>query len=124
MPLKAAGIDTVLIGAHAANRFRVEVRHTVDIDFLVSDLRGAAEIFESYGYKVRVMGEDAVPNMLSARRGSTVVDLPLAEMLHQSDALWSAGSLATPPQPQFGVQFCRRNEFGSCITSLVHVSPA
>lgn len=30
------GITTVLIGAHADNRYRLEVRHTVDVDFLVS----------------------------------------------------------------------------------------
>lgn len=85
--LRAAGIETVLIGAHAANLYRVEVRHSVDVDFLVSSLEGVAEILESEGFSLRVVTDDGAPYMIAARRGSVAVDLLLAETDYQRLAI-------------------------------------
>ena len=50
------GIETVLMGAHAANRYRLEARQTVDVDFLASTLDGAAETLRRAGCVVRIAG--------------------------------------------------------------------
>jgi len=85
--LGGVGIDTVLIGAHAANRYRVEVRHTMDIDFLVSTLDGAAEVLRQAGFTVRVVTDAGVPYMIAARSVDAVVDLLLAETEYQRLAM-------------------------------------
>ena len=81
------GITTVLIGAHAANRYRLEVRHTLDVDFLASSLAGAAEVLRSAGCTVREVSEDGETYLLSARHDSTVIDLLLAETDYQRSAM-------------------------------------
>ena len=81
------GISTVLIGAHAANRYRLESRHTVDVDFLASSLAGAAEVLRSAGCTVREVSEDGEPYLLSARVDSTVIDVLLAETEYQRSAM-------------------------------------
>lgn len=81
------GITTVLIGAHAANRYRLEVRHTVDVDFLASSLTGAADVLRSVGCTVREITEDGETYLLSARIDSTVIDLLLAETDYQRGAM-------------------------------------
>ena len=81
------GVTTVLIGAHAANRYRLEVRHTVDVDLLTSSLSGVAEILRVAGFVVREVLDDGHPYLLSARSGETVVDLLLAETAYQRLAL-------------------------------------
>ena len=85
--LAAGGIETVLIGAHAANRYRLEVRHTVDVDLLAATLDGAAGILRSLGCTVRVVEDDGVAYLLTAQIGTTVVDLLLAETEYQRTAL-------------------------------------
>jgi hypothetical protein len=85
--LRDAGVQTVLIGAHAANRYRVEVRHTLDVDFLASTLDGAADVLRAAGCEVRVVSDDGVPYMIAARQGTTVVDLLLAETEYQRLAM-------------------------------------
>lgn len=85
--LAASGIETVLIGAHAANRYRLEVRHTVDVDVLASTLEGAAEALRAAGCEVREIAEDGEVYMLSARAGATVVDVLLAETEYQRMAM-------------------------------------
>lgn len=81
------GIETVLIGAHAANRYRLEARQTVDVDFLASSLVGAAEALRAAGCTVREVREDGTTYLLSARIGATVVDLLLAETEYQKMAM-------------------------------------
>ncbi len=81
--LRAAGIETVLIGAHAANLYRVEVRHTVDIDLLLSSLDGVAELLKAEGFSLRVIADGGVPYMIAARRDALIVDLLLAETDYQ-----------------------------------------
>jgi hypothetical protein len=81
------GIMTVLIGAHAANRYRLESRHTVDVDFLASSLAGAAEVLRSAGCTVREVSEGGDPYLLSARIDSTVIDVLLAETDYQRSAM-------------------------------------
>lgn len=81
------GIETVLIGAHAANRYRLEARQTVDVDLLVSTLAGAAEALRSAGCSVREVSEDGTTYLLTARVGSTVLDLLLAETEYQRSAM-------------------------------------
>lgn len=85
--LEARGIRTVLIGAHAANRYRLEVRHTVDVDLLASSLHGAAVALREAGCEVREVTEDGEPYMLMARIGSTQVDVLLAETDYQRTAM-------------------------------------
>lgn len=80
----------MLIGAHAANRYRLEARHTVDVDFLASSLAGAADVLRSAGCTVREVSEDGEPYLLSARIDSTVIDLLLAETDYQRSAMGRA----------------------------------
>lgn len=81
------GVETVLIGAHAANRYRLEARQTVDVDLLASSLAGAAETLRTAGCSVREVSEDGTTYLLSARVGSTVIDLLLAETDYQKMAM-------------------------------------
>ena len=81
------GITTVLIGAHAANRYRLESRHTVDVDFLASSLSGVADVLRSAGCTVREVSEDGETYLLSARVDSTVIDVLLAETEYQRSAM-------------------------------------
>ena len=81
------GIETVLIGAHAANRYRLEVRHTVDVDFLASTLDGAAEALRGAGCVVREVTEDGSTYLISASDGPTRIDLLLAETEYQRAAM-------------------------------------
>jgi hypothetical protein len=85
--LAERGIDTVLIGAHAANRYRLEVRHTVDVDLLASTLKGAPEVLRSVGCTVREVSENGETYLLSARIDSTVIDVLLAETDYQRSAM-------------------------------------
>ena len=80
----------MLIGAHAANRYRLEVRNTVDVDLLASSLTGAADVLRSAGCTVREVSEDGEPYLLSARLGSTVIDVLLAETDYQRSAMTRA----------------------------------
>jgi len=81
------GFTTVLIGAHAANRYRLEARQTVDVDFLASSLIGAADVLRSAGCTVREVSEDGETYLLSARIDSTVIDVLLAETDYQRSAM-------------------------------------
>ena len=77
------GIETVLIGAHAANRYRLEARQTVDVDFLASSLVGAAEALRAAGCTVREVREDGTTYLLSARIGATVDDSYVEQVAQQ-----------------------------------------
>lgn len=85
--LSDAGVATVVIGAHAANRYRLEVRGTVDLDLLATTLEGAAEALEAVGCTVRRVTDDDVEYLVSARLGSARVDVLLAETDYQRLAI-------------------------------------
>jgi hypothetical protein len=68
--LADSGISTVVIGAHAANRYRLEVRNTVDLDLLAATLDGAAEALRAAGCDVRSVSDDGLEYLVCARVGS------------------------------------------------------
>ena len=88
--LADCGVETVLIGAHAANRYRLEVRHTVDVDVLASTLAGAADALRAVGCSVREITENGEPYLLAVRLGATVLDVLLAETDYQRGAMQRA----------------------------------
>jgi hypothetical protein len=77
----------VLLGAHAANRSRLEARLTVDVALLASTLDGAADVLRELGCDVWVVTDGGVDYPLSARRGPIVLDVLLAETEYQRIAL-------------------------------------
>jgi hypothetical protein len=81
--LADSGISTVVIGAHAANRYRLEVRSTIDLDLLATTLDGAAEALRAAGCEVRSVADDGVEYLICARIGSARVDVLLAETEYQ-----------------------------------------
>lgn len=85
--LADSGISTVVIGAHAANRYRLEVRSTIDLDLLASTLDGAAAALRAAGCEVRSVVEDGVEYLVCARVGSARVDVLLAETDYQRLAI-------------------------------------
>ena len=85
--LADSGISTVVIGAHAANRYRLEVRNTVDLDLLASTLDGAAEALRAAGCEVRSVSDDGLEYLVCARVGSARVDVLLAETDYQRLAI-------------------------------------
>jgi hypothetical protein len=85
--LSDCGIATVVIGAHAANRYRLEVRNTVDLDLLAATLEGAAEALRAAGCEVRSVCDDGTEYLVCARVGSARVDVLLAETDYQRLAI-------------------------------------
>ncbi len=85
--LAESGVSTVIIGAHAANRYRLEVRGTVDLDLLASTLEGAAEALRAAGCEVRSVTDDGVEYLVCAQLGSARVDVLLAETDYQRLAM-------------------------------------
>ncbi|CAB4543214.1 MAG: hypothetical protein F2534_02255 [Actinobacteria bacterium] len=81
------GISTVVIGAHAANRYRLEVRSTIDLDLLATTLDGAAEALRAAGCDVRSVSDDGLEYLVCARLGSARVDVLLAETDYQRLAI-------------------------------------
>ena len=77
----------MLLGAHAANRYRLEARLTIDVALLASTLDGAADVLRELGCDVRVVTDGGVDYPLSARRGPIVLDVLLAETEYQRIAL-------------------------------------
>lgn len=96
--LRAVGVETVLIGAHAANRYRLEVRHSLDVDFLASSLDGVGDLLKAQGFAVRVVSDEGLPYMISAQRGALVVDLLLAETEYQRLAMARSVDGALTPE--------------------------
>ena len=85
--LADSGISTVVIGAHAANRYRLEVRNTVDLDLLAATLDGAAEALRAAGCDVRSVSDDGLEYLVCARVGSARLDVLLAETDSQRVAI-------------------------------------
>lgn len=77
----------MLLGAHAANRYRLEARLTVDVALLASTLDGASDVLRELGCDVWVVTDGGVDYPLSARRGPIVLDVLLAETEYQRIAL-------------------------------------
>lgn len=89
--LRRLGADPVLVGALAAMYFRHESRATTDADFLVRDVPGIAEAFESQGLDVRVhRNEDGSPHLYMIRGGDTKVDAIVAGTEYQETAMTRA----------------------------------
>lgn len=81
--LEEAGIKTVVIGAHAANLYRLDVRFTRDLDLLALSLDSAADALRAAGCEVRVVSDGERPYLVTARRGADQLDLLLAETDYQ-----------------------------------------
>lgn len=85
--LAEVGAEPVVIGALAALRYRGEPRATTDVDFLVTSLRGVAEVFADAGCSVRtVLDDDGAPYVVFGRGDGVQVDALLAETEYQREA--------------------------------------
>jgi len=82
------GIETVLIGALAAARYRLSPRETVDVDLLARSLGGLVEAMRDEGYSVTSMAEPGGDPYVVFIRGTAVpVDVLLAETDYQLEAM-------------------------------------
>lgn len=82
------GADWALIGALAALRYRATPRLTVDADFLASSTPELAPAFRSRGYDVaEVADPDEDPHLLVVRGNGDVIDVLLAVVEYQAEAL-------------------------------------
>lgn len=86
--LRGLGADPVLVGALAAMYYRHVSRITTDADFLVRDVEGIADAFESQGLEVRVhRNDDGSPCLYMIRGGDTKVDVIVAGTAYQEVAM-------------------------------------
>lgn len=85
---EALGLEPVLIGALAAQRYRLAPRFTTDVDFLVRRLGDLVASVEADGYDVSVMAEPGEPPYVVFIRAPGVkVDVLVAETEYQEVAL-------------------------------------
>jgi hypothetical protein len=85
--LRALGVEPVLIGALAANVYRLTPRSTTDVDILVSSLTNVAEAMEAAGFEVKVMAEAGEPYAMFVRGDGIRVDLLAAQTEYQRLAI-------------------------------------
>lgn len=86
--LEALGLEPVLIGALAAQRYRLAPRFTTDVDFLVRRLGDLVASVEADGYAVTTMAEPGEEPYVAFIRGQGVkVDVLVAETEYQDIAL-------------------------------------
>jgi hypothetical protein len=86
--LDALGLEPVLIGALAAQRYRLAPRSTTDVDFLVRRLGSLVEVMQGDGYDVHVMAEPGEEPYVVFISGEGVkVDVLVAETDYQREAL-------------------------------------
>lgn len=86
--LEGLGLEPVLIGALAAQRYRLAPRFTTDVDFLVRRMGGLVEALRADGYEVSVMAEpDGEPYVAFIRGPGVKVDVLVAETEYQEVAL-------------------------------------
>lgn len=86
--LRSLGLDPVLIGALAANRYRVSPRLTTDVDFLTRSLRGLAAEMEADGFEVKTFAEpDELPYVAYIRGDGIRVDVIAAQTEYQLEAI-------------------------------------
>lgn len=95
--LQALGLEPVLIGALAANVYRLSPRLTTDVDFLTRSLSGVVEAMEADGLEVETMAEPGEPPYVAFIRGDGIrVDIIAAQTDYQMGAIDRAvdGTLA------------------------------
>lgn len=85
---EALGLEPVLIGALAAQRYRLAPRSTTDVDFLVRRLGDLVASTRADGFEVSVMAEPEGDPYVAFIRGRGVkVDVLVAETEYQEVAL-------------------------------------
>lgn len=86
--LRSLGLDPVLIGALAANVYRLTPRLTTDVDFLTRSLVGLAAAMEADGLEVKTMAEPGEPPYVAFVRGNGIrVDVIAAQTDYQFEAI-------------------------------------
>jgi hypothetical protein len=86
--LERLGLEPVLIGALAAQRYRLAPRFTTDVDFLVRRIGDLVESVRADGYEVSVMAEPGgEPYVVFIRGPGVKVDVLIAETEYQDVAL-------------------------------------
>ncbi len=90
--LRSLGFAPVLIGALAANVYRLVPRFTTDVDFLTRSLVGLAESIEADGFEVRTLADPGEAPYVAFIRGSGIrVDVVAAQTDYQLEAIDRAG---------------------------------
>jgi hypothetical protein len=85
--LRSLGFEPVLIGALAANVYRLGPRLTTDVDFLTRSLVGLAEALEADGLDVHTMAEPGEAPYVAFIRGDGIrVDVVAAQTDYQLEA--------------------------------------
>jgi hypothetical protein len=86
--LRGLGVDPVLIGALAANMYRLTPRFTTDVDFLVRSLHGVVEALRADGLEVEAFAEPGEPPNVAFIRGPGIrVDVLAAQTDYQIEAI-------------------------------------
>jgi hypothetical protein len=86
--LDRLGLEPVLIGALAAQRYRLAPRFTTDVDFLVRRMGDLVESMRADGFEVSVMSEPGGEPYVAFIRGrGAKVDVLVAETEYQEVAL-------------------------------------
>lgn len=86
--LSALGFDPVLIGALAANVYRLTSRLTTDVDFLVRSLVGLADAMRADGLEVETIADPGEPPYVAFIRGDGIrVDVLAAQTDYQFEAI-------------------------------------
>lgn len=89
--LRSLGFEAVLIGALAANVYRLGPRLTTDVDFLTRSLVGLAEAMEAEGFEVHTIAEPGEEPYVAYIRGSGIrVDVMAAQTDYQLEAIGRA----------------------------------
>jgi hypothetical protein len=87
--LRELGVDSVVIGALAALRYRGDPRLTTDVDLLVRDPSGVVEELRDRGFRVVAHAEPGQsPHSLYVRGHGHQVDILVVETEYQAEA-WS-----------------------------------
>jgi len=87
--LEALGIESVVIGAVAASRYRATPRETTDVDLLARSLVGVEEAMRAAGFAVHAVAEpgSSEPYVVFIRGEGVAVDILLAETAYQETAM-------------------------------------
>lgn len=82
------GIDWALVGALAANRYRMTPRFTVDVDALAAFHPELAARLSTAGYEVEVVADPGEPaHLIRCHRGAEAIDIMLPVVAYQREAL-------------------------------------
>ena len=86
--LDELGVRWALIGALAANEYRVEPRFTTDLDAMAEPHPRLGEVLVAAGYNVTVTAEPGEPpHLLRANRGEETIDILFPVVDYQRTAL-------------------------------------